>query len=53
MHKKRYLLTVGQLVYTAEDTNYSVTQGVQQVYEISTFGVDDFNEIILEFLFFL
>ncbi len=43
--------TVGQIVYTTNsNANYSVTHGVQQVYEISTLGVDDFNEIKLEYL---
>lgn len=43
--------TIGQLVYTTNTgANNSLTQGVQQVYEISTLGVDDFNEIKLEYL---
>lgn len=43
--------TVGQLVYTTNTgTNNSLAQGVQQVYEISALGVDDFNEIKLEYV---
>ncbi len=43
--------TVGQLIYTTyETTNYSVAHGVHQGYEISTLGVDNFNDIKLEYL---
>ena len=43
--------TVGQLVYTTNiGANNSLAQGVQQVYEISTLGVDDLNEVQLEYL---
>ena len=43
--------TIGQLVYTTNiGANNSLAQGVQQVYEISTLGVDDFNEIKLDYL---
>jgi len=42
--------TVGQLVYTTNTgANNSLAQGVQQVYEISILGIDDFNEIKLEY----
>ncbi len=43
--------TIGQLVYTTNTgANNSLAQGVQQVYEISTLGVDDINEIKLDYL---
>ena len=42
--------TVGQVVYTANSgSNGSVYQGVQQPYEISTLGTDEFPEINLNF----
>ncbi|MCF6223682.1 MAG: T9SS type A sorting domain-containing protein [Flavobacteriaceae bacterium] len=42
--------TVAQLVYTTNSgDNYTVSQGVQQVYEISTLEVDQFAGINLEY----
>jgi hypothetical protein len=41
--------SIGQIAYTyASGTNGSVNQGVQQPFEISTLGIDDFPNITLE-----
>lgn len=42
--------SVGQVVYTAiSGANGNLTQGVQQPYEISTLGIDELPEMILQF----
>mgnify|MGYP000944341169 CR=1 FL=1 len=41
--------SVGQVVYTTQTgTTGSITQGVQQPYEISSLGTDNFSDIVLK-----